>query len=192
MDRDGRLTCGGPEHDYFATLSTSVARLYFSPALSWVYILAETRRCCPRLLARILPPWWGRLPGTSADREGMAYMTRAFEALGLAGRAHPLRAALRLAGDRLGRELPGRRRRPPWPSCATSASRPAPARARSPGRSRWPDSRRGVQMVAKRDGPGQTTTSPVARPGVIIARNRRGSLRRCYRAASASCRSMLR
>ena len=27
--------------------------------------------------------WWGRLPGTSADREGMAYMTRAFEALGL-------------------------------------------------------------------------------------------------------------
>ena len=27
--------------------------------------------------------WWGRLPGTSADREGMAYMTRAFEELGL-------------------------------------------------------------------------------------------------------------
>ena len=27
--------------------------------------------------------WWGRLPGTSADREGMAYITRAFEALGL-------------------------------------------------------------------------------------------------------------
>jgi hypothetical protein len=27
--------------------------------------------------------WWGRLPGTSADREGMAYMTKAFEALGL-------------------------------------------------------------------------------------------------------------
>ena len=27
--------------------------------------------------------WWGRLPGTSADREGMAYMTRAFESLGL-------------------------------------------------------------------------------------------------------------
>ena len=27
--------------------------------------------------------WWGRLPGTSADREGMAYMTSAFEALGL-------------------------------------------------------------------------------------------------------------
>ena len=27
--------------------------------------------------------WWGRLPGTSADREGMAYMTRAFEDLGL-------------------------------------------------------------------------------------------------------------
>jgi len=27
--------------------------------------------------------WWGRLPGTSADREGMAYMTRAFEGLGL-------------------------------------------------------------------------------------------------------------
>ncbi len=27
--------------------------------------------------------WWGRLPGTSADREGMAYMTREFEALGL-------------------------------------------------------------------------------------------------------------
>ena len=27
--------------------------------------------------------WWGRLPGTAADREGMAYMTRQFEALGL-------------------------------------------------------------------------------------------------------------
>ncbi len=27
--------------------------------------------------------WWGRLPGTSADREGMSYMTRAFEELGL-------------------------------------------------------------------------------------------------------------
>lgn len=28
-------------------------------------------------------PWWGRLPGTEADREGMAYMTREFEQLGL-------------------------------------------------------------------------------------------------------------
>lgn len=27
--------------------------------------------------------WWGRLPGTQADREGMAYMTREFESLGL-------------------------------------------------------------------------------------------------------------
>ena len=27
--------------------------------------------------------WWGRLPGTVADREGMAYMTREFEQLGL-------------------------------------------------------------------------------------------------------------
>jgi hypothetical protein len=27
--------------------------------------------------------WWGRLPGTTADREGMSYMTRAFESLGL-------------------------------------------------------------------------------------------------------------
>lgn len=27
--------------------------------------------------------WWGRLPGTTADREGMAYMTRAFESFGL-------------------------------------------------------------------------------------------------------------
>jgi len=27
--------------------------------------------------------WWGRFPGTTADREGMSYMTRAFEALGL-------------------------------------------------------------------------------------------------------------
>ena len=27
--------------------------------------------------------WWGCLPGTSADREGMSYMTRAFEDLGL-------------------------------------------------------------------------------------------------------------
>ena len=27
--------------------------------------------------------WWGRFPGTSADREGMAYMTKEFESLGL-------------------------------------------------------------------------------------------------------------
>lgn len=27
--------------------------------------------------------WWGRLPGTTADREGMAYMTRELERLGL-------------------------------------------------------------------------------------------------------------
>ena len=27
--------------------------------------------------------WWGRFPGTTADREGMAYMTREFESLGL-------------------------------------------------------------------------------------------------------------
>jgi hypothetical protein len=27
--------------------------------------------------------WWGRLPGTAADRAGMAYMTREFESLGL-------------------------------------------------------------------------------------------------------------
>jgi len=27
--------------------------------------------------------WWGRFPGTTADRESMTYMTRAFEALGL-------------------------------------------------------------------------------------------------------------
>ena len=27
--------------------------------------------------------WWGRLPGTFADRESMSYMTRAFESLGL-------------------------------------------------------------------------------------------------------------
>ncbi len=27
--------------------------------------------------------WWGRFPGTIADREGMSYMTKAFEALGL-------------------------------------------------------------------------------------------------------------
>jgi hypothetical protein len=27
--------------------------------------------------------WWGRLPGTTADRESMSYMTRAFESLGL-------------------------------------------------------------------------------------------------------------
>ena len=27
--------------------------------------------------------WWGRLPGTSADRESMSYMTRAFEELGM-------------------------------------------------------------------------------------------------------------
>jgi hypothetical protein len=27
--------------------------------------------------------WWGRFPGTTADREGMAYMTRGFEELGL-------------------------------------------------------------------------------------------------------------
>src|SRR5262245_6621464 len=27
--------------------------------------------------------WWGRLPGTTADKEGMAYMTKEFESLGL-------------------------------------------------------------------------------------------------------------
>ena len=27
--------------------------------------------------------WWGRFPGTTADREGMSYMTRGFESLGL-------------------------------------------------------------------------------------------------------------
>src|SRR5262245_27251253 len=27
--------------------------------------------------------WWGRLPGTSADKEGMAYMVKEFESLGL-------------------------------------------------------------------------------------------------------------
>jgi hypothetical protein len=27
--------------------------------------------------------WWGRFPGTAADREGMAYMTKEFESLGL-------------------------------------------------------------------------------------------------------------
>ena len=27
--------------------------------------------------------WWGRFPGTTADREGMSYMTRAYEDLGL-------------------------------------------------------------------------------------------------------------
>ncbi len=27
--------------------------------------------------------WWGRFPGTTADREGMAYMTRGFESVGL-------------------------------------------------------------------------------------------------------------
>lgn len=27
--------------------------------------------------------WWGRFPGTAADREGMTYMTKAFEGLGL-------------------------------------------------------------------------------------------------------------
>jgi hypothetical protein len=33
--------------------------------------------------------WWGRLPGTTADREGMAYMTREFEQLGLAVERFP-------------------------------------------------------------------------------------------------------
>ena len=33
--------------------------------------------------------WWGRLPGTSADREGMAYMTDAFEGLGLQVEHYP-------------------------------------------------------------------------------------------------------
>ena len=27
--------------------------------------------------------WWGRFPGTTADKEGMAYVTKAFEGLGL-------------------------------------------------------------------------------------------------------------
>ena len=33
--------------------------------------------------------WWGRLPGTTADREGMAYMTREFESLGLTVEHYP-------------------------------------------------------------------------------------------------------
>ena len=33
--------------------------------------------------------WWGRLPGTVADRESMAYMTREFERLGLTVQHHP-------------------------------------------------------------------------------------------------------
>ena len=33
--------------------------------------------------------WWGRLPGTTADKEGMAYMTREFESLGLKVEHHP-------------------------------------------------------------------------------------------------------
>ncbi|MCB1672148.1 MAG: M28 family peptidase [Gammaproteobacteria bacterium] len=35
--------------------------------------------------------WWGRLPGTSADREGMAYMTERFEQLGLSVERFPYR-----------------------------------------------------------------------------------------------------
>ncbi|HKC57835.1 MAG TPA: hypothetical protein VKC35_17000, partial [Vicinamibacterales bacterium] len=33
--------------------------------------------------------WWGRLPGTTADKEGMAYMTKEFESLGLKVEHHP-------------------------------------------------------------------------------------------------------
>jgi len=33
--------------------------------------------------------WWGRLPGTTADKEGMAYMTAEFEKLGLKVEHHP-------------------------------------------------------------------------------------------------------
>jgi len=33
--------------------------------------------------------WWGRLPGTTADKEGMGYMTKEFEALGLKVEHHP-------------------------------------------------------------------------------------------------------
>jgi hypothetical protein len=33
--------------------------------------------------------WWGRLPGTTADKEGMAYMTKEFESLGLQVEHHP-------------------------------------------------------------------------------------------------------
>ena len=33
--------------------------------------------------------WWGRLPGTTADKEGMAYMTKEFERLGLTVEHHP-------------------------------------------------------------------------------------------------------
>lgn len=33
--------------------------------------------------------WWGRLPGTTADRETMAYMTREFERLGLTVESFP-------------------------------------------------------------------------------------------------------
>ena len=33
--------------------------------------------------------WWGRLPGTSADKEGMGYMTTQFEKVGLKVEHHP-------------------------------------------------------------------------------------------------------
>jgi len=33
--------------------------------------------------------WWGRLPGTTADKEGMGYMTKEFENLGLKVEHHP-------------------------------------------------------------------------------------------------------
>jgi len=37
--------------------------------------------------------WWGRLPGTTADKEGMAYMTAVFESLGLQVEHHPFTIA---------------------------------------------------------------------------------------------------
>ncbi len=49
--------------------------------------------------------WWGRLPGTAADREGMAYMTRRVRAARPEGRALSVRAARGLAADRFRREL---------------------------------------------------------------------------------------
>ena len=56
--------------------------------------------------------WWGRFPGTTADREGMAYMTREFERLGLTVEHLPY-TPNGLAADRLVHALPDCRGREP-------------------------------------------------------------------------------
>jgi hypothetical protein len=49
--------------------------------------------------------WWGRFPGTEADKAGMKYMTDEFSRLGLEVDTFPYALATGLAPDQLGPEL---------------------------------------------------------------------------------------